>query len=98
MLKYVLPKLGSHLRTHLAINPRAQSLAPLEEALKWKDILRSSMMSQLLEGEFVGKWLDVLYIWLVSPKPNFDEVTQWSVLATMHVVHRDSSDLCVATM
>lgn len=63
------------------MNPRAQSLEPLQEALKWKGVLRSRMLSQLMEDEFVAKWLDVLYIWLVSPKPSFDEVTQWSVKA-----------------
>ena len=78
ILKYILPKLGAHLRDDFKINPRAQILTPLtDHILPWSSILRPSMLSQLLETEFFPKWLEILYIWLIQPKPNFDEVTQW---------------------
>ena len=78
ILKYILPKLGSTLRDDFKINPRAQVLTPLtDHVLPWSEVLRPSMLSQLLETEFFPKWLEILYIWLIQPKPNFDEVTQW---------------------
>ncbi|KAG9312995.1 GC-rich sequence DNA-binding factor-like protein-domain-containing protein [Chiua virens] len=78
LLKYVVPKLASHLREEFRVNPRAQEMRPLVEVvLPWSSLLRGSVMSQLLETEFFPKWLDVLYIWLIQPRVSFEEVAQW---------------------
>lgn len=80
LLKYVVPKLGACLRDDLKINPRSQDMQPLTLVLAWAEVLRASVMSQLLEMEFFPKWLGILHLWLVQPNPNFDEVTQWYVV------------------
>jgi tuftelin-interacting protein 11 len=77
MLKYVVPKLGAALREEFRVNPRSQDMAPLERVLTWAPLLRSSIFASLLAAEFFPKWLDVLHVWLVQPRPNFDEVAQW---------------------
>ncbi|KIJ65655.1 hypothetical protein HYDPIDRAFT_88241 [Hydnomerulius pinastri MD-312] len=78
LLKYVLPKLASHLRDEFRVNPRAQDMSPLTNVvLPWSALLRGSITSQLLETEFFPKWLDVLYIWLIQPRVSFEEVAQW---------------------
>lgn len=78
ILKYVVPKLASHLREEFRVNPRAQEMRPLTQVvLPWSSLLRGSVMSQLLEAEFFPKWLDVLYIWLIQPRVSFEEVAQW---------------------
>lgn len=78
LLKYVVPKLASHLREEFRVNPRAQEMRPLTQVvLPWSPLLRGSVMSQLLEAEFFPKWLDVLYIWLIQPRVSFEEVAQW---------------------
>ena len=78
LLKYVVPKLASHLREEFRVNPRAQEMRPLTQVvLPWSSLLRGSIMSQLLEAEFFPKWLDVLYIWLIQPRVSFEEVAQW---------------------
>jgi tuftelin-interacting protein 11 len=77
MLKYIVPKLGATLRDEFRVNPRSQDMAPLERVLAWAPLLRSSILASLLAAEFFPKWLDVLHIWLVQPRPNFDEVAQW---------------------
>ncbi|KAG6381630.1 GC-rich sequence DNA-binding factor-like protein-domain-containing protein [Boletus reticuloceps] len=78
LLKYVVPKLASHLREEFRVNPRAQEMQPLTQVvLPWSPLLRGSVMSQLLEAEFFPKWLDVLYIWLIQPRVSFEEVAQW---------------------
>ena len=78
MLKYIVPKLASHLREEFRVNPRAQEMRSLVEVvLPWSSLLRGSVMSQLLETEFFPKWLDVLYIWLIQPRVSFEEVAQW---------------------
>ncbi|CAL1714173.1 unnamed protein product [Somion occarium] len=77
LLKYIVPKLGARLRDDFRINPRQQDMIPLQDVLAWEGALRPSIFSQILETEFFPKWLDVLYIWLIQPKPSFEEVSQW---------------------
>jgi len=77
VLKYIVPKLGATLREEFRINPRQQDMAPLERVLVWANLLRPSILVQLLEAEFFPKWLDVLHFWLIQPRPNFDEIAQW---------------------
>ncbi|KAI5479686.1 tuftelin-interacting protein 11 [Pseudohyphozyma bogoriensis] len=76
VLKHVLPQLGSTLRDAFVVNPRQQDLKPLEAVIAWSPLLRSSMMSQLIETGFFPKWLDALYVWLTS-EPNFEQVAEW---------------------
>ena len=77
LLKYIVPKLGAALREEFRVNPRSQDMAPLERVLAWAPLLRGSIFASLLAAEFFPKWLDVLHVWLVQPRPNFDEVAQW---------------------
>ena len=78
MLRMVVPKLGACLRDEFVINPRKQDMKPLEEwVLPWHRMLRASTFSQLLEANFFSKWLDTLYIWLIQPDFNPDEVANW---------------------
>jgi tuftelin-interacting protein 11 len=77
LLKYVVPKLGTALRDDFRINPRNQNMETLEQVLRWANIIRPSIFSQLIETEFFPKWLDVLHLWLIQPKVSFEEVAQW---------------------
>ena len=77
LLKYVVPKLSATLRDEFRVNPRQQIMLPLERVLLWAPLLRVSIFSQLLETEFFPKWLDILHIWLIQPRPNFSEIADW---------------------
>ncbi|KAI0924244.1 hypothetical protein AcW2_005176 [Taiwanofungus camphoratus] len=77
LLKYVVPKLGSRLRDDFRVNPRNQDMTPLQDVMMWENLLRPSILSQVLETEFFPKWLDVLHIWLIQPSPSFEEVARW---------------------
>ncbi|KAJ3918762.1 GC-rich sequence DNA-binding factor-like protein-domain-containing protein [Lentinula edodes] len=77
LLKYIVPKLGATLRSDLRINPRNQSMEPINYVLQWSSILRPSILSQLFETEFFPKWIEVLHLWLIQPKVSFEEVAQW---------------------
>lgn len=77
MLKYIVPKLGAHLREDFRVNPRAQEMKPLEHILAWSTLLRPSLFAPILEAEFFPKWLDVLHFWLIQPNPSFEEIAQW---------------------
>ncbi|GAA5873748.1 hypothetical protein JCM8547_005938 [Rhodosporidiobolus lusitaniae] len=77
LLRHVLPALGAYLRTNLVINPRQQDLEPLEKGvLEWRGLLRSKMVSQVLEQEFFPKWGEALWRWLVA-EPSFEQVAEW---------------------
>ncbi|TIC45488.1 TFP11-domain-containing protein [Wallemia mellicola] len=77
MLRHVVPKLSSHLREELVINPRSQVHEPLEKVLEWKDTIRVKVFASIFSNIFIPKFVDTLYIWLVSPKPNYEQVAQW---------------------
>lgn len=77
LLKYIVPKISAVLRDEFRVNPRNQDMNPLLRTFAWSDILRPSVLGQILEKEFFPKWLDVLYTWLVQPNVNFEEVAQW---------------------
>ncbi|KAF9269153.1 TFP11-domain-containing protein [Marasmius fiardii PR-910] len=77
LLKYIVPKLGATLRNDFRVNPRNQNMEPLQQVWSWSDLLRPSILIQILETEFFPKWLDVLHVWLIQPKVSFGEVAQW---------------------
>ncbi|KAI0773263.1 TFP11-domain-containing protein [Trametes elegans] len=77
LLKYIVPKLGSRLRDDFRVNPRQQDMQPLQDVMLWEQLLRPTILSQILETEFFPKWLDVLHIWLIQPNPSFEEVSRW---------------------
>ena len=68
LLKYIVPKISAVLRDEFRVNPRNQDMNPLLRTFAWSDILRPSVLGQILEKEFFPKWLDVL---LVQPNVNF---------------------------
>jgi tuftelin-interacting protein 11 len=75
ILKNVLHQLGTMLKDDFKVDPRKQDMAPLQRVVEWRSLISRSMMSGLLE-EFVRKWIDALYIWLVH-EGNLEEVAQW---------------------
>ena len=79
VLKYAVPKLGATLREDLRINPRNQDMDPLNWVLEWfhRDVIRPSIMGQLMAKEFFPKWLETLHRWLITPKTSYEEIAQW---------------------
>ncbi|KAF2020763.1 hypothetical protein BU24DRAFT_8092 [Aaosphaeria arxii CBS 175.79] len=77
VLKYLVPRLASHLRDYLEINPADQQLEPLQEVLQHSDLLKSSYTAELLVQGFFPQFHDILFTWLSSDSPSFEEVGQW---------------------
>ena len=77
LLDRVVPKLGAALRTEFRVNPAAQEMRVLEQVLAWRGVLRDSVLSRLLETEFVPPWLRVLHQWLMQPDADLAEVADW---------------------
>lgn len=77
ILQYIVPQLASQLREDFIVNPREQDLKPLNPFLAWKNLLRDSVLSQILETEFFPKFLDTLHTWLSASGVNFEQVAEW---------------------
>jgi tuftelin-interacting protein 11 len=77
--RYIAPKLKMALQ-ELKISPAfdRQELDQFNDLVMiWATVIPARHMIPLLEAEFFGKWLLVLYRWLRSPDPDFDEVVEW---------------------
>jgi len=60
----------------LTINPHQQCLDVWHWVMSWQDLLSTTILAAILEKNFMGRWLNVLYNWL-SNGPNLDEVSKW---------------------
>ncbi|CAG8474767.1 11481_t:CDS:2 [Ambispora gerdemannii] len=76
LLKSVLPKLATILRTELQINPKQQDIKPFKWVMEWYGLFSAEDFGQLFATEFFPKWLDILHVWLTH-NPNYDEVNKW---------------------
>lgn len=72
----ILPKLIIYTRA-IVINPQQQELDPLLKVFKWRKYIGDDLFSNLLKTEFFGKWLEILWIWVVSENAKLDEIIQW---------------------
>lgn len=78
ILKTVAPHLASYLRSNLVINPKNQDLRPFQVMLNWCQLITNQeMLNQLLTSEFFSKWMETLWIWLVSPTANGEQIGEW---------------------
>lgn len=76
LTRHLLPRLATHLRTTLLIDPSDQDLEPLTTIQQWTPLLPPPTTAQLLISEFFPKWHQTLHLWLTS-NPNYDEIRQW---------------------
>ncbi|XP_047075825.1 septin and tuftelin-interacting protein 1 homolog 1-like isoform X1 [Lolium rigidum] len=77
--RYIVPKLKLALQ-ELQISPavNSQELDQFNDRVMiWSSAIPAYCMVHLLEVEFFSKWLLVLYHWLRSTDPDFDEVVYW---------------------
>jgi len=76
LARHLLPRLATHLRTTLLIDPSDQDLKPLTTIQQWTPLLPAQTAAQLLVTEFFPKRHQTLHLWLTS-SPNYDEIRQW---------------------
>ena len=76
LVRYLLPRLASIMRSDFEINPADQDLTTLEHVLVWKKFFSPYVLSQIFIAEFFPKWLNVLHLWLTSGA-NYSEVADW---------------------
>ncbi|KAI2602003.1 TFP11-domain-containing protein [Hypoxylon sp. NC1633] len=79
VMYHVLPSMGRYLRTNFRVDPSDQEpyLDMVNGVLKWTDVISASMVGEVIVSEVFPLWHDVLYQWLTSEDPNYDEIGAW---------------------
>lgn len=78
-MNHILPSMAKYLRTNFRVNPADQEpyLPMITGVLKWTDTIAPSMVAEVIVAEVFPLWHDVLYQWLTSDEPNYEEVATW---------------------
>lgn len=73
---YIVPKLKIALQ-EFQINLADQKLDQFRCVMLWASTIPVRCMFRLLEVDFFSKWHQVLYHWLCSLNPDFNEIVNW---------------------
>ncbi|CAO1943387.1 unnamed protein product [Urochloa humidicola] len=76
MARYIIPKLKMALQ-EFQINPADQKLDQFNWVILWASTIPVHHMVHMLEADFFSRWHQVLYHWLCSPNPDFNEIINW---------------------
>jgi tuftelin-interacting protein 11 len=76
IVRYIVPKLKMALQ-EFQINPADQKLDQFNLVMLWASTIPVQHMVRMLEVDFFSKWHQVMYHWLCSPNPDFNEIVSW---------------------
>jgi len=79
VMNHVLPSMTRHLKAKFKVDPQDQEpyLDALEGALQWLDVLRPSLVGEVLVAAVFPMWHDALYRWLLLEDADYTEIGQW---------------------
>jgi tuftelin-interacting protein 11 len=79
VMNHLLPSMARYLRTHFRVDPQDQApyLDVLDKLFGWLEVVRPSMLGEVLVAEVFPMWHDALYQWLLLEDANYEEIGQW---------------------
>ncbi|KAK3305870.1 GC-rich sequence DNA-binding factor-like protein-domain-containing protein [Chaetomium strumarium] len=77
VMNHLLPNMARYLRTHFRVEPQDQQLDVLDKLFEWLDVVRPSMLGEVVVAELFPKWHDALYQWLLLDEANYEEIGEW---------------------
>jgi tuftelin-interacting protein 11 len=80
IMNHVIPSMSSFLKNekNFIVDPNDQApyMSSLQGVFAWKDILKPSVVGEVIVKTVFPRWHDVLYQWLTVVGPN-EEIGQW---------------------
>jgi tuftelin-interacting protein 11 len=80
IMNHVLPSMGRFLKNpkNFVVDPTDQApyMAAIQGIFAWKDILKPSVVAQVIVGTVFPLWHEILHQWLTKVGPN-EEIGQW---------------------
>ncbi|KAK3321816.1 GC-rich sequence DNA-binding factor-like protein-domain-containing protein [Apodospora peruviana] len=79
VMNHVLPSMARYMKANFKVNPQDQEpyIEMLDGLLQWTDIIRPSMVGEVLVSAVFPMWHSALYHWLILEDPNYEEIGQW---------------------
>ncbi|KAL2177397.1 GC-rich sequence DNA-binding factor-like protein-domain-containing protein [Thermothelomyces heterothallicus CBS 202.75] len=80
VMNHLLPGMARSLRTHFRVEPQDQApyMEVLDRILEWSpDVVRPSMLGEVLVAEVFPAWHAALYQWLLLEEADYNEIGAW---------------------
>ncbi|WPJ65449.1 hypothetical protein SMAC4_07480 [Sordaria macrospora] len=79
VMNHVLPNMARYMRKNFRVDPRDQEpyMDMLDGLFKWLDVIRPSMVGEVIVAEVFPMWHDALYQWLLLDTANYEQIGQW---------------------
>ncbi|KAK4120666.1 TFP11-domain-containing protein [Parathielavia appendiculata] len=79
VMNHVLPGMARFLRAHFRVDPQDQEpyLGVLDKTFEWLDVVRPSMLGEVIVAEVFPLWHERLYQWLIMEEADYEEIGQW---------------------
>ena len=79
VMNNILPSMGKYMKANFRVDPQDQEpyIEMLDGLFKWLDVLRPSMIGEVVVSTVFPMWHDALYHWLLLDNANYEEIGQW---------------------
>ncbi|KAL2130344.1 hypothetical protein VTI74DRAFT_6570 [Chaetomium olivicolor] len=79
VMNHLLPAMARYLRAHFRVDPQDQApyMDVLDSLFEWLDVVRPSMLGEVVVAEVFPLWHDALYRWLLLEEANYEEIGAW---------------------
>ncbi|KAH6845630.1 GC-rich sequence DNA-binding factor-like protein-domain-containing protein [Chaetomium sp. MPI-CAGE-AT-0009] len=79
VMNHILPSMARHLRANFRVEPQDQGpyMEALDRLFEWADVVRPSMLAEVLVAELFPAWHAALHQWLVLDDADYNEIGAW---------------------